>query len=180
MKIETERLILRPWNEDDAASLYKHASDPRIGPAAGWPPHKSVEESRNIIRHVLSAPGTFAVVDRETGEAAGSVGIMVGGASNLGLNDDEAEIGYWIGAAYWGRGLMTEAVHAAMTHAFTALGMQRLWCGYYDGNEKSRRVQEKCGFTYRYTKENVPCPMLDETRTEHVTCITKTEWERES
>ena len=67
MTLETTRLILRPWNESDAESLYKYASDPTVGPAAGWPPHTSVENSREIIRDVLSAPETYAVIDCETG-----------------------------------------------------------------------------------------------------------------
>ena len=59
--IETERLILRPWRENDAEALYKYASNPDIGPPAGWPPHTSVENSRDIIRTVFSAPETYAV-----------------------------------------------------------------------------------------------------------------------
>ena len=55
MILETERLILRPWREEDADDLYIYASDPDIGPPAGWPPHTSVESSREIIRTVLSA-----------------------------------------------------------------------------------------------------------------------------
>lgn len=59
--LETERLILRPWLEDDAGELYKYASDPDVGPAAGWPPHTSVDNSRDIISTVLSASETYAV-----------------------------------------------------------------------------------------------------------------------
>ncbi len=53
MKLETERLILRRWEESDADDLYKYASDPDVGPIAGWPPHKSIDESRNIIKTVF-------------------------------------------------------------------------------------------------------------------------------
>lgn len=60
MVIETNRLILRPWKEDDAESLYEYAKDPQVGPIAGWPPHASVENSRTIIRKVLSADETYA------------------------------------------------------------------------------------------------------------------------
>lgn len=59
--LETERLILRPWLEDDAGELCKYASDPDVGPAAGWPPHTSVDNSRDIISTVLSASETYAV-----------------------------------------------------------------------------------------------------------------------
>ena len=64
MELQTKRLILRPWQESDAESLYKYASNPNIGPIAGWPPHTSVENSREIIKVVLFAPETYAVVLR--------------------------------------------------------------------------------------------------------------------
>ncbi|MBQ9068714.1 MAG: GNAT family N-acetyltransferase, partial [Eggerthellaceae bacterium] len=73
MMLETERLILRPWEESDAEDLYRYASDPEVGPIAGWPIHTSVENSREIIREVLSAPETYAVVLREVGHAVGSI-----------------------------------------------------------------------------------------------------------
>jgi len=66
--------------------------------------------------------------------------------SNIGLPDSEAEIGYWIGVPFWGQGLIPEAVRALMHYAFNELNMNKLWCGYFDGNEKLKKVQEKCGF----------------------------------
>ena len=74
--IETARLILRPWQESEADSLFKYARDPDIGPIAAWPPHTSVENSLEIIRTVFSAPETYAVVLKETGEPVGSCDIM--------------------------------------------------------------------------------------------------------
>lgn len=71
--IVTERLALRPWGEEDAPALYALASDPAIGPAAGWPAHGSVEESLESIRTVLAAPETYAVCLRTTGELVGCV-----------------------------------------------------------------------------------------------------------
>ena len=76
MKMQTERIILRPWVESDAETLFKYASDPEVGPRAGWPPHKSVEESLEIIRTVFSAEGMWAVILKETGEAIGCVGSL--------------------------------------------------------------------------------------------------------
>lgn len=177
MTFETQRLILRPWTEDDAEALYRYASDPRVGPAAGWPVHTSVENSRDIIRDVLSAEGTYAVVPKNVGHPVGSVGLMIGSNSNIGLPDTEAEVGYWIGVPFWGQGLIPEAVEALLRHGFETLGLHTIWCGYYDGNEKSARVQEKCGFVYHSTRENVPCSMPDELRTEHLSCLTKERWQ---
>ena len=62
MLLQTERCLLRPWTPEDAPALYRYASDPRIGPIAGWPVHTSEENSREIIRDVLSAEETYAVV----------------------------------------------------------------------------------------------------------------------
>lgn len=171
MILNTERLILRPWSIDDAADLFEFASNPRIGPAAGWNPHKNIEESIEIIRTVLSADGTFAVVLKDGGRAVGSIGLMRGKQSNLGISDNEAEIGYWIGEPFWGRGLIPEAVREVVRYGFEELNLERIWCGYYDGNEKSKRVQEKCGFKYHHTNKNVYCELINETRTEHITVL---------
>ena len=75
MTLQTERLILRPWTENDAEDLYIYASDAEVGPPAGWPPHTSVENSREIIRTVLSAPETYAVCLKENNKPIGSVGL---------------------------------------------------------------------------------------------------------
>ncbi len=128
---ETKRLLLRPWEEADAEILYQYAKSPEVGPAAGWPPHTSVENSREIIRDVLSEPETYAVILKETGDPVGSVGIMLGQKSHLQLGEDEGEIGYWIGVPYWGQGLIPEAVCELIRYGFEELGLKKLWCGQY-------------------------------------------------
>lgn len=178
MILETKRLILRPWLESDAESLYQYASSPKVGPIAGWPVHTSVENSLEIIRTVLSAPETYAVIDKESDRAIGCVGIMIGKNSNIELPNTEGEIGYWIGTPYWGKGLIREAVHELLRYAFEELQLQKIWCVYFDGNNNSKRVQEKCGFQYQFTKENVHCSLLNDMRTEHISCLTKEQWMR--
>ena len=69
MILETARTLLRPFADGDAQDLYDYARDPRVGPAAGWKPHESLEESLRIIHTVFSAPTVFALVDRESGHA---------------------------------------------------------------------------------------------------------------
>jgi RimJ/RimL family protein N-acetyltransferase len=174
MTFETERLILRPWEEGDAEECYKYAKDPRVGPAAGWPVHTDVENTRQIIRDILMVPETYAIELKETGLPVGSVGLHF--HSDLAQKDDECELGYWIGVPYWGRGLVPEASREMLRHAFEDLGMTKVWCGYYEGNEKSKRVQEKLGFKYQRTTENVPVPMMGETRTGISNLMTKEEW----
>ena len=136
--METQRLILRPWHDDDAAALYKYASDPAVGPIAGWPPHTSVDNSREIIRTVLSGPETYAMVLKETGEPIGSIGIMYGdGLHSAQMGEGEAEIGYWLGVPYWGKGLTPEAVRRILRRCFDELGLRAVWCGHYEGNTDS-------------------------------------------
>lgn len=175
---ETERLILRPWDESDAEELYIYAKDPAVGPICGWQTHTSVEQSREVIRTILSEPETYAVVLKETGKPVGSIGLMLGGRSNAKLPENEAEIGFWIGVPYQGRGLIPEAVRRLLRYAFEELGTEKVWCGHFDGNEKSRRVQEKCGFRYVRTLENVDWPALRTTVTEHISKLTREEWEK--
>jgi RimJ/RimL family protein N-acetyltransferase len=171
--LETNRLILRPWKESDAESLYEYARSPLVGPAAGWPVHTSVENSREIIREVLSADESYAVTIKDDGSAIGSVGLLIGDKSDLTVNADEAEIGYWIGVPYWGQGFIPEAARELMRHAFDDLDISTIWCGYFDDNEKSKRVSEKCGFCFHHTENNKECPLINETKTQHVTCVTR-------
>lgn len=173
MILETERLLLRPWTEDDAEECYRYAKDPRVGPAAGWPVHTDIENTRQVIRDILSAPETFAVVLKETGLPVGSVGLH---HNDLARSADEAELGYWIGVPYWGRGLIPEASREMLRHAFEDLELERVWCGHYEGNGRSARVQEKLGFRYMWTSDDIPVPELGITRRGVRRCMTRQEW----
>ena len=62
MLLETERLILRRWEKNDAESLYEYAKDPDIGPIAGWPAHRSIEESRDVIKNVFNGKEAYAIL----------------------------------------------------------------------------------------------------------------------
>ncbi len=174
---ETKRLILRPWTEDDAEALYEYAKDPDVGPPAGWPPHTSVANSREIIRTVLSKPEVYAVCMRG-GKPIGSIGLHLNGNTDMTDRDDECELGYWIGKPFWGQCLIPEASRELLRYAFEELGMRAVWCGYYDGNIKSQRVQEKLGFVYQHKTENLEVPLMNETRTGHCNLMTKDRWQK--
>lgn len=176
MTLETERLILRPWEEADAEGLYEYAKDPDVGPIAGWPAHASVEESLDVIRGALSGPEAYAVCLKADGCAIGAVELKLKGHTDMTDRDDECELGYWLGKPFWGQGIMPEAVREILRHAFCDLGMRCVWVGYYDGNDKSRRVQEKCSFRYQWTTEEVDVPLMHEVRKGHVSRLTKEEW----
>lgn len=175
--LETERLILRKWTDADAESLFHYAKDPAVGPAAGWQPHQSVEESRNVIRNLLNGAECYAICEKGSEEAIGSIELRLNGHTDMTDRDDECELGYWLGKPFWGRGYMPEAAREILRHGFEDLGMNVIWCGYYDGNQKSKRVQEKLGFVYHHTCEDVEVPQMQEVRVGHTNQMTKERWE---
>lgn len=175
--IETERLILRPWTEADAESLFEYAKDPDVGPIAGWPPHKNAEESLEIIRNVFTGEQCYAICEKDSNRAIGAIELKLNGHTDMTDRDDECELGYWLGKPYWGRGYMPEAARALMDYGFEKLGMTTIWCGYYEGNLKSKRVQEKLGFVYHHTSNEVEVPLMGEIRTGHVNYMTKKHWD---
>lgn len=176
MNLTTERLVLRPWRISDAKDLYHYAKDERVGPIAGWPPHKSIEESEEIIRSIFFQPGVFAVTQKDNDTAIGCIGLIIGSKSNFPISEDEGEISYWLGVPFWGQGIIPEAMKAIIRFGFEELGLTALWCGYFDGNEKSKRVQQKCNFIYHHTNQQQFYPLINEWRIEHVTRLTKDEW----
>ena len=145
--VETERLILRPWREEDAADLYKYARDPRVGPSAGWAVHKDEADSLNILRTVLMVENTWAVTIKGSDEPVGSIGYFPCREEQAG---GAPEIGYWIGVPFWGNGYIPEAVRALIARCFNE-GAPAVWCAHFEENAKSCRVIEKCGFKYQFS-----------------------------
>ena len=173
MILETARTLLRPFADSDAQDLYAYAKDPRVGPAAGWKPHESVEESLRIIHTVFSAPHVFAVVDRMGGHVVGSVGFVGRPRDEEGRSD---ELGYALSPAFWGHGLMTEVAKRVLEYGFTAIGLKEIWCSHYAENERSRRVIEKYGFSYVFDQH-----LSDEFSPDRLTrfyVLLREDWER--
>ncbi len=173
----TRRLVLRRWEQADAEDLYRYASDPDVGPIAGWPPHKSIDESRAVIRDVLNGREAYAICLKEDGRAIGAIELKLNGHTDLTDRDDECEMGYWLGKPFWGRGIVPEAVTEMLRRAFEDIGMQKVWVGYYEGNSKSKRVQEKCRFRFQRKSEGVDVPLMQEKRTGYVSSLTKDQWQ---
>ena len=150
--LETDRLLLRPFTLDDAEGLYAYASHPEVGPPAGWRPHRSVEESRQVIENIFIPSDALAVLRKSDGRLIGSAGFVDRHRTELGTPSEE--IGYSLARDY-----------------------QALWAAYYDGNRKSKRVMQKCGMTYRLSRIEA-VEQLGETRLAHYFAATRREWER--
>ncbi len=144
--METNRIKLRLWSDDDANALYKYASDPDVGPRAGWSPHKNLEESHEIIQKYFSNDHTWAIELKETCEVIGSIGYMLPGESNINIGENDAEIGFWVAKPYWNLGICTEALQLMLEYCIDVKCFQTLWGDYFVDNPASCRVMTKCGF----------------------------------
>lgn len=149
IRIETERLILREFTYDDLDDFFEYASVLGTGEAAGWPHHENKDVSLGILKHFIENKKTFAIVYKENNKVIGSLGVefyqMEDKLTEF-FDYKGREIGYVLSQAYWGQGLMPEAVKAVINYLFNELDYDFLLCGFYFKNNRSRRVQEKCGF----------------------------------
>jgi ribosomal-protein-alanine N-acetyltransferase len=147
--LETERLILRPFRQDDLQNFYEYASVEGVGEMAGWRHHGSIEESQKILDMFINDDKTFAIVLKENGKVIGSLGVEEYGMEEALTEFNDylgREIGYVLSKEHWGKGIMPEAASAVIDYLFGSLDLDFLTCGYYDFNSQSKRVQEKCGF----------------------------------
>ena len=147
--IETERLILRPFEQSDLDDFYEYASVEGVGEMAGWKHHENKEKSQSILDLFITEDKTFAIVLKENNKVIGSLGVEEYGmeqALSEFFDYQGREIGYVLSKDYWGKGLMPEAVKAVIDYLFNVQKLDFLTCGYYEFNNQSKKVQEKCGF----------------------------------
>jgi len=149
IKIETERLVLRAWRESDLDDLYAYARVDGVGQMAGWLPHRSIEESRRILRFFIDEKKTFAIQLKETGHVIGSIGLEEFEPRDIHKTDKLGrEIGYVLSKEFWGRGLIPEAVDAVIDYCFAVLDFDYVTCEHFVQNTQSRRVIEKLDFSF--------------------------------
>lgn len=147
--LETQRLILREFKEEDLTDFYEYASVDGVGEMAGWSHHENIEITKEILNSFIKDNKVFAIVYKENNKVIGSLGV-----EKYGMEDklDEfknlygREIGYVLSKDYWGKGLMKEAVKYVINYLFDECNLDFIICGYYLFNNQSKRVQEKCGF----------------------------------
>lgn len=143
--IETERMILRTWRLEDFGDFYEYASNPSIGPSAGWKPHTDRVESLSILISFIEGEEVFAIEDKISGKAIGSIGLHPDRKRN---NPEARMIGYVLSEPYWGKGLASEAVKAVLDYAFNDQNLKIVSVYHFPFNQKSKRVIEKAGFSF--------------------------------
>lgn len=172
-QITTERLTLRPFRLRDAADLYAYAKDEQVGPNAGWPPHRSVSESRRALRDSLIREGNWAITLTGEDVAIGSIGLRSTSVSRADIHKKALEIGFSLARDKWGNGYIPEAAKAVLHYGFSRYDLDLVWCVYYDFNDRSRRVCEKIGFVYDRDKPSTLDDLDGRAVTEKLTCLTR-------
>lgn len=147
--ITTQRLILRHVRIEDADDIFAYSSSPNVGPNAGWKPHESREETMEVMQAMfLNQESVFGIVLAESGKMIGTLGLVPDPKRE---NDRTRMLGYALGEAYWGKGIMTEAVRAVLKVGFHELALDLVSAYCYPFNERSKALLIKCGFDYEGT-----------------------------
>lgn len=148
--IETDRLLLRAWQESDVNDFYEYASVAGVGEMAGWQHHESIDVTQKVLQSFIAGKNELAITYNDNGKVIGSVGLHESWA-----NGDSAyshlkmkNVGYVLSKDYWGEGIMPEAVAAVIRFCFDECYLDALTCGHSLTNRQSKRVIEKCGFSY--------------------------------
>ena len=145
-RIETHRLILRQYRMEDAEDMFSNwASDPEVTRFLTWPAHTGVDITRMLLTDWISHYGdggyfNWVIEWKETGSVIGNISVV-----RLAEETEEAEIGYCMSRAWWGRGIMPEALRAVMDYLFDTVEVSRITARHDMNNPKSGRVMEKAG-----------------------------------
>jgi ribosomal-protein-alanine N-acetyltransferase len=144
MELTTATCTLRPFRPADAPSLARHANDREVwlNLRDQFPHPYSVADAEWYVAHAAARVPLTSFAIEVGGEAAGSVSLKLGSD----IERYSAEIGYWLGRAHWGNGVMSAAVAAATAYAFGELGLLRVWAVPFTRNPASARVLERAGY----------------------------------
>ena len=146
--METPRLLLRHWNPLDLEDFLSFAADPEVMLASGATPAVTPAQGETAFRRALWDSGCYAIVLKETGRAIGKIKFQ---KDIRRFQVNALSIGYELAKPYWGNGYMPEALRAMIQCAFERKNLDVLAIGHFAGNDRSRRVIEKCGFQYEGT-----------------------------
>ncbi len=149
----TERLMLRPLSVLDADDMFEYSRTPYVGPQAGWEPHNSVSETIIVIRNLITPKsnhdiGIWAIVEKNTNKMIGTIELY----NHTPLH--KAELGYALNPKYWGQGIVPEASNEIIAYGFEYLSLKRIVVEIFPDNIQSKRVCEKCGFTFEGIARN--------------------------
>lgn len=149
--LNSERLVLRAFTPADAKRVQQLAGDFAIADTTGHMPHPYLDGmaeewiASQEEEYSEGSGATFAVTLRETGELVGAIGLTIH------KHNKRAEMGYWLGVAYWNHGYMSEAARRVIEYAFEELNLNRVYASHFPRNPASGRVMQNAGMTYEGT-----------------------------
>jgi ribosomal-protein-alanine N-acetyltransferase len=152
--LTTPRLVLRAFEESDAAALFPHAANPAVTRFTLWDHHRTLDDTLMFVRdyarsrYAEGVPEPYAITlaDDPAGRPVGALGCFWASVPNRTM-----ELGYWLAEPFWGRGLVAEACRAVVSHSFATCDPERMQARVIVGNAASVRVLEKIGFRYEGT-----------------------------
>ena len=175
VELRTQRLILRPWKQEDLQDFFEYASVDGVGQMAGWLPHKDSAETQKILDSFITKKKTFAL-DYQ-GKVIGSLGVEYYSETESPELDSmrTRALGFVLSKDCWGRGLMPEAVNAVIRWLFEERKLDAILCAHFDWNTQSARVQQKCGF--HFLKESVYKTRYGTVEKDILNVLYREEWE---
>lgn len=144
-RIESKRLFLRRFTEDDLEVMDAYSRNPKLGFHAGWKPHETLEDSKRVLEDFMSGDEVWAIVEKESGRLIGSCGLH---HDHKRMNPKARMLGYVLDENYWGRGYIPEAASALIRYGFTEMNLDLISVYHFSFNMRSKRVIEKLGFTF--------------------------------
>jgi [ribosomal protein S5]-alanine N-acetyltransferase len=151
LTIATARTVLRPIEPRHADELFEHASDPEVARMMSWHAHADRAETAEYVERCIAdrlRQTDLVWAIEHAGKAIGTVGFGGIKWTFRAWRIDRAELGYWIGRPFWGRGIVSEVAAAVATWGFGTLGLHKITIGCIDGNVASQRIIEKLGFRF--------------------------------
>lgn len=175
-RIETNRLILRGWEIDDYLDMYEINSDEKVNLSAGCAVVKDIEKIKDSLNLIIPQNQSYAIVLKTENKVIGTIG-MDEIAPDKSLKDlKQRYIGYRLNSKYWGKGYATEAAQSFIKYLFENYSLDLIWSSHYDFNERSKRVIEKCGFRYKFSRSKTVKALGNRILTEFFYCLTKNEY----
>lgn len=145
MKLIGQRIYVRDLSYNDLEDFYQYGKDPKVGPSAGWKPFLSKDVAEKVLSGQIFSKQVYAIAQKDTNRLMGTISIYDNGIRKY---NRVKTIGFSLGSKYWNHGYMTEAVKLMIEYIFTHTNCDVIEVGHHSDNYNSKRVIEKCGFTY--------------------------------
>ncbi|RWZ54727.1 N-acetyltransferase [Halobacillus fulvus] len=153
MQLETDRLVLKPYDISQAGRVQQLAGEEDVARTTFVPHPYPLETAKEWIsshKEWIESKQAYplAMMRKEDGELVGTMTLRVSEKHQKG------ELAYWVGKPYWGQGYATEAAQKIVEFGFETLNLHRIWAGAFPENPASTRVMQKCGLVYEGTMKD--------------------------